>query len=72
MKTIRLNTVIKNDGHLKIDIPTPLEEGEVEVVLVIQRKSKPSSGYDFSDIAGKLKWDGNAVDTQRILRSEWE
>jgi len=72
METIRIDTVIKNGGHLKIDIPTPLEEGEVEVILVIQRKNSPAAGYDFSDIAGKLQWDGNAVDIQRALRNEWE
>jgi hypothetical protein len=72
METIRINTIIKDDGHLKIDIPTPLEGGEFEVILVIQKKNKPVSGYDFSDIAGKLQWEGNAVDTQRALKNEWE
>ncbi len=31
-----------------------------------------SSGcYDFSDLAGKLLWRGDAVATQRQLRDEW-
>lgn len=72
METIRVDAVIKNDGHLKIDIPTPLEEGEFEVILVIQKKKNRVSGYDFSDIAGKLQWNGNPVDTQRSLRNEWK
>jgi hypothetical protein len=35
---------------------------------------KPSSTkplYDFSDLAGKLQWEGNAVEEQRLLRDEW-
>jgi hypothetical protein len=27
--------------------------------------------YDFSDLAGKLQWEGNAVEEQRHLRDEW-
>ena len=34
METIKLSTTIQSDGHLKIDIPTPLDEGDVEVILI--------------------------------------
>jgi hypothetical protein len=27
--------------------------------------------YDFSDVAGKLEWQGNAVQEQRKIRNEW-
>ncbi|MCB0562182.1 MAG: hypothetical protein H6573_02135 [Lewinellaceae bacterium] len=27
--------------------------------------------YDFSDIAGKLEWTGDALTQQRMLRDEW-
>ena len=27
--------------------------------------------YDFSDLAGKLQWKGDAVKEQRRLRDEW-
>ena len=27
--------------------------------------------YDFSDLAGKLEWKGDAVTEQRRLRDEW-
>ncbi len=27
--------------------------------------------YDFSELAGKLKWRGDAVKAQRELRDEW-
>ncbi len=29
------------------------------------------SGYDFSDLAGRLTWRGDAVTLQRTLRDEW-
>jgi hypothetical protein len=28
-------------------------------------------GYDFSDLAGRLTWQGDAVTVQRTLRDEW-
>lgn len=28
--------------------------------------------YDFSDLAGRLKWEGDPVEIQRKLRDEWE
>ena len=27
--------------------------------------------FDFSDLAGKLQWKGDAVEEQRRLRDEW-
>ena len=32
---------------------------------------KRKSGYDFSDLAGKINWEGDAVAEQRLLRDEW-
>lgn len=31
----------------------------------------PPRKYNFSDLAGKLKWKGDAVAEQRTLRDEW-
>lgn len=72
METLRINTIIKRGGHLQIDIPTRLQEGDVEVVLIIESKNKPENKYDFSDLAGKLKWPGDALETQKALRDEWK
>ena len=37
-----------------------------------QEKQLPENQkYDFSDLAGKLEWNGNAVAEQRLLRDEW-
>jgi len=68
METIKLSTTIQSDGHLKIDIPTPLDEGDVEVILIIESRERQSKKYDFSDIAGRLHWNGDAVEEQRKLR----
>jgi hypothetical protein len=29
------------------------------------------SSYDFSDLTGRLTWQGNAASVQRALRDEW-
>ena len=71
METLKISTTIKADGHLKIDIPTSLHEGEVDVTLIIENRHKPSPKYNFSDLAGKLKWNGNALETQTAIRNEW-
>ncbi|MCC7245392.1 MAG: hypothetical protein IT269_06920 [Saprospiraceae bacterium] len=47
----------------------------LDYVKVVQGHSttyvqKPGN-YNFSDIAGKLKWHGNALEEQRRLRNEW-
>lgn len=33
--------------------------------------STSSARYDFSDLAGKLEWRGDAVEQQRLMRDEW-
>lgn len=73
METMRIRSKIGSDGHLKVDVPTTLPQGDVDVVVVLA--PVPSNGkpkkYDFSDLAGKLKWNGDAVALQRKLRDEW-
>jgi len=72
METIKINTTIKSDGHLKLDIPTTLMEGDVEVILILESKNRSEKKYNFSDLSGKLKWNGNALDIQRKQRDEWQ
>lgn len=69
METLKLTTTIDPDGHLRLDVPTNLPAGEVELVIVL---SKPRQvRYDFSDLVGKLAWKGDALAAQRALRDEW-
>ncbi|MEG4343946.1 type II toxin-antitoxin system ParD family antitoxin [Microcoleus sp. A003_D6] len=49
-----------------------LKEREILVVLnPVSSEEKQKSSYDFSDLAGRLTWQGDAVTMQRNLRDEW-
>ena len=71
MEIVKLTTTVNAAGRLQIDIPTRLAPGEVQAVLVLQPAGAPARPYDFSDLAGKLSWKGDAVAMQRSLRDEW-
>lgn len=71
MQVIKSNGNIDEDGFLHVGLSTQLPPGTVEFVIVIHPGPKDSQPYDFSDIAGKLKWQGDAVEAQRRLRDEW-
>lgn len=43
----------------------------VLITLLRQADGEKSVKYDFSEVAGKLKWTGDAVKEQRNLRDEW-
>jgi hypothetical protein len=75
MKVLKLATVIDASGNLHIDVPTDLSAGAVDVVIVLNPGTIPENtqkkSYDFSDLAGRLKWEGDSVAMQRALRDEW-
>ncbi len=74
MQTLNLIGQIDTNGHLQLDVPTALPPGEVELVLVINpvlSTSAPSQKYDFSNLVGKLQWQGDGIATQRALRDDW-
>lgn len=70
METLKLTTKIDPDGHLRLDLPTNLPAGEVELVIVVHEASQKKR-YDFSDLVGKLTWKGDALAVQRALRDDW-
>jgi hypothetical protein len=72
MRALKAKGEVGSDGRLRVDIPVELPEGVIELVLVLD-STPPSNGarYDFSEIAGRLQWSGDAVREQRILRDEW-
>jgi hypothetical protein len=80
MITINLKKKTNTKGNLLINVPTPLIEKEVEIVLVIQEKNEPFEDekimkkrkFDFSDLYGKLEWKGDALAEQKKIRSEWQ
>ena len=74
MEVFKLTTEIDDTGQLKIELPTNLKTGKVDLVVIINpiaEKDMRQNNYDFSDLAGKLSWQGDAVATQRNLRNEW-
>lgn len=74
MKVLKLATIIDASGNLHLDIPTELSPGSVDVVIVLNPIAPDISqtkSYDFSDLAGRLSWQGDSVAMQRMLRDEW-
>jgi len=73
MEVLQLTTTIDELGYLHLSIPTQLLAGEVSVVVVLNPISadEKQPSYDFSDLAGRLTWRGDAVAVQRSLRNEW-
>lgn len=75
MHNLKLKTHIDTDGHLRLDVDTGLPAGEVALLLVINTSRLPSQSadaYNFKDLAGTLSWSGDATETQRALRDEWQ
>ncbi|MEH2195078.1 MAG: hypothetical protein V7K98_20895 [Nostoc sp.] len=74
MEIFQLTTTIDASGHLHLDIPTELAPGQVNIVVVLNPVAldrTQKSDYDFSDLAGKLLWEGDGLAMQRVLRDEW-
>ncbi|MBK7003253.1 MAG: hypothetical protein IPH35_26050 [Rhodoferax sp.] len=54
--------------------PVPLKHQRVLIVVedVLQNEGKPTATqFDFSELAGRLQWRGDAVAAQRASRDAW-
>lgn len=77
MTTMNLHAVIDENGRLRLDIPTNLPAGAVELDLTVRhvtpRAEEPvaSASPAWIELVGKLQWQGDAVGQQRRLRDEW-
>lgn len=74
MEVLKLTTKTDESGYLNLNILTQLTAAEVNVVVVVNLVSaaeKQKLKYDFSDLVGRLTWEGDAVAMQRTLRNEW-
>jgi len=74
MEVIQLTTSVDSSGYLHLDIPTQFDPGQVNIVLVInpvEASKNQNLNYDFSNLIGRLNWQGDAVAMQRTLRDEW-
>ncbi len=71
MEVLKLTTKTDELAYLNINIPTQLTAVKVNVVVVlnpVSAASKQNFKYDFSDLVGRLTWEGDAVTMQRNLR----
>ncbi len=74
MEVLQLTTTVDASGHLRLDIPTQLAPGQVYIVLVLNpvvASKAQKRNYDFSDLAARLSWQGDAVAMRIALRDEW-
>lgn len=64
----------KATNPLTIELPEEYTNQKVEVIVLslAEKEDQPQKKYDFSDLFGKLKWEGDAVAEQRKLRDEWD
>jgi hypothetical protein len=71
MKIIKLEETTDEKGYLHLTIPAEVSSCKTEVIVIINPISGKKPTYDFSDIAGKLKWEGDPIEVQKALRAEW-
>ena len=66
-----LERVVKpRRNRISLEIPKRFGKYTFRIVMIpIVEDEKPK--YDFSDLVGRLEWNGDAVKEQRRLRDEW-
>jgi hypothetical protein len=61
-------------GEIKLNEKVTVER-DIPVIVTfledIEESKEPVKKYRFSDLAGKLEWEGDAVAQQRAIRDEW-
>ena len=69
MQAVR--SIVRPEGKsINLTIPSSFIGVDIEILAFPVAEAEPTE-YDFSDLAGKLKWRGDAVKEQRALRDEW-
>ena len=74
MKIVKIKSQIDQKGKLQLEIPTTFPPGSVDVIIILQSsvvECQENNLYDFSDLIGKLEWNGDALAVQKELRNEW-
>ena len=68
-----IRKIVENStGSVTIELPDELRNRKIEIVILpFEEETKAPVKYDFSDLVGKLKWQGDAIAEQRRLRDEW-
>ncbi|MDI6766744.1 MAG: hypothetical protein QME52_07985 [Bacteroidota bacterium] len=62
------------DGQILIELPKDFQAKEVEIIIIsVEREDTTrKQKYDFSDLVGKLQWNGDPLIEQRQIRNEWQ
>lgn len=71
MKTFKLETQTDANGNLLLDLKTDFKSKKMEVLIVVQETDKTSK-YNFTNLIGKLEWDGDPLAEQKKIRAEWD
>ena len=73
MKSLKTTGKIDDKGILHVDVKTDLPNGDINLTITIEDKTNnPEAKYDFSDLKGKLIWEGDVLETQKKIREEWD
>ena len=71
-----IRKIIENSSNsITIDLPEEYVNKKIEVLILPLEETtvettKPK--YNFSDLVGRLKWEGDALAEQKKLRDEWD
>lgn len=71
VRTLQINARTDGDGHLRLDMPIAHSSVDLSLIIVMNSLAPGKGQYDCSDLAGRLKWRGDAVKEQRALREQW-
>lgn len=75
MMTAIRKIIETSSSSVTINLPEEYINKKIEVlILPIEENAEelPKPKYDFSDLVGKLQWNGDALAEQKKLRDEWE
>lgn len=70
MTTLTTHALIEH-GRLRIDMPTSLPTGQVEVDIIVRERSSAGRKRDLSNLVGKLSYKGDPMKLQKEMRDEW-
>lgn len=63
------------NGSITINLPEQYANTDLEVIILPVSETvahKNEKLYDFSELVGKLEWQGDALAEQKKLRDEWQ
>ncbi len=68
--TLIAQAIVTEDGKLRLEIPTDLPAGKIDVELTFPHNTK-TKRRNFETIAGKLSYTGDPMLIQREMRNDW-